>query len=63
MSQRIQELAQHYNEMIDPGNHFVNQQLLEDFAEAVVRECVQNAGWTQGMAGTHILEHFGLEKK
>ena len=62
MSKRIEELAKQYNDRIDPGNHFVNQQVLEEFAKAVVREAASRAGWSQGHAQRHILEHFELDR-
>ena len=39
MSKRIHEIAEQFNNQIDPGNHFANQQVLEQLVEAVVREC------------------------
>ena len=62
MSKRIEELARQYNDRIDPADHSINQRVLEELVEAVVRECARNAGWTQGMAATHILDHFELNR-
>ena len=62
MNERIKELAQKFNARIDPGDHYFNQRVLEELIEDVVRECARKAGWTQGMASTHIFEHFGLER-
>ncbi len=73
MNERIQKLAEQANLEIDPAHPDHNQQVLEKFAELIVRECVERASignghgnnqWDRALtfAAKNIKEHFGVEE-
>lgn len=63
MNERIRKLAEQANLEIDPAHPDHNQQVLEKFAELIVRECMSNLylhGYDDAAKCLQDI-HFGIE--
>lgn len=60
MHKIIENLMNETDQWCDENKEYGFDSWVEKFSESLILECAASAGWSQGHAQRHILEHFGI---